>query len=101
MAFIDKIKDGIVSIFQIICTGLFPQIEESAEIVMKKIDQRIIETERRILQKMYSLLIIWLGGVFLIFALFFYLTEFVGWNRALTFFSLGMTILVAGLLLKI
>ena len=101
MAFMDKVKEGIGSIFQIISEGVFPQIAEGAEIIIKKIDQKIIETEKRILRKMYFLSIIWLGGVFLIFGLFFYLTEFLGWDRALAFFSLGIIIFVIGLLLKI
>ncbi len=95
------IKAGLSYVSQIISASVLPTMAEGAEIVMKNIDDRIIRIEKRILGDICSLLIIGFGGVFLIFALFFYLRDFLGWNNAAAFFSIGMTVFVIGLLLKI
>lgn len=99
--FMDMIKTGLSSVSQIISATIFPPIAEGAEMVMKNIEDRIIRIEKRILRKLCSFLIIGLGGVFLIFALFFYLVEFLGWSSAAAFFSIGITVFVVGLLFKI
>lgn len=98
--FMYKIKDGLSYVSKIISASIFPQIAEGAEMVMKNIDDRIIRIEKRILRKLASFLIIGFGGVFLIFALFFFLRELLGWSNAAAFFSIGMTVFVIGLLLK-
>ena len=100
----DGIKDGLSNISQIISASIFPPIAEGTETVMKNIEDRIIRIEkrieRRILRKISSLLIIGFGGVFLIFALFFFLIEYLGWSKAAAFFSTGIVVFVIGLLLK-
>lgn len=98
--FMDKVKNGLSYISQTIAASVFPQITKGAEIVMNNIDDRIIRIEKRILKKIISLLIIGLGGVFLIFALFFFLIENLGWSNAAAFFYMGITIFIIGLLLK-
>jgi small-conductance mechanosensitive channel len=98
--FMDIIKDGLSYISKIISASIFPQMAEGAEMVMNTIDDRLIIIERRILRKISSLLIIGFGGVFLIFALFFFLIEYLGWSSAAAYFSIGITVFVIGLLLK-
>lgn len=61
----------------------------------------LAEMEKRILRKIWSSLIIGLGGVFLIFALFFFLIEYLEWSNAAAFFSIGIVVFVIGLLLKV
>jgi VIT1/CCC1 family predicted Fe2+/Mn2+ transporter len=68
--------------------------------VMKTIENRIMRIEKRILRKISSLFIIGFGGTFLIFALFFFLRESLGWSNAAACFSIGITVFVIGLLLK-
>jgi VIT1/CCC1 family predicted Fe2+/Mn2+ transporter len=68
---------------------------------MKNIDDRIIQVENRIFRKISHLLIIWFGGVFLIFALLFFLIEYLGWSNAVAFFSIGITVFIIGLLLQL
>jgi len=99
--FIDVIKDGLSYIFQIISASILPPIAEGAEMVMNNIEDRIILIQKRFLRKISSLLIIGLGGLFLIFALFFFLREFLGWSNAAAFFSIGIIVFVIGLLLKV
>jgi len=99
--FMDIIKGGLSYISQIISASIFPPIVDGMEIVMKNIERRIIQMERRILRKVYSALIIGLGGVFLIFALFNFLIEFLGWTKTTSYLSIGMIIFVIGLMLKI
>lgn len=99
--FMEVIKDILSYIPQIITTSIFPQIAEGAETIMKNIDDRILRIEKRIIRKVSSLMIIGFGLVFLIFALFFFLTEYLGWSHAVAFFSIGITIFVIGLLLKL
>jgi hypothetical protein len=100
----DGIKDGLSNISQIISASIFPPIAEGTDRVMKNIEDRIIRIEKRIenriLRKITSLLIMGLGAVFLLFALFFFLIEYFGWSKAAAFFSIGMIVFVIGLLLK-
>ncbi len=98
--FMHKIKDGLSYISKIISVSIFPPIAEGAEMVMKSIDDRIRLIEKRILRKFASFLMIGFGGVFLIFALFFFLVDYLGWGNATAFFSIGMIVFVIGLLLK-
>lgn len=99
--FMEMIKEGLAYISQIISASIFPPIVEGAEMVMKNIEDGIIRIEKRVLRKITSLLIIGFGGVLLIFALFSFLREFLGWSNAAAFFSIGITVFVIGLLLKL
>ena len=97
----DKIKIGLSNVTHIISASVVPTITEGAEKVMKNIDNRIILIEKRILRKVTSLIILGFGGIFLIFALLFFLIESIGWSKAVAFFSIGIIIFIIGLLLKL
>jgi len=99
--FWDMIKDGLIDVSHIISGSIFPSIAEGTDMVMKNIEERIIRLEKRLLRELSSLMIIGFGAIFLIFALFFFLKEYLGWGNALAFFSIGIIIFVIGLLLKI
>jgi hypothetical protein len=99
--FMSKIKEGIGHVSHIISASVVPTIEEGARKVMKNIDDRILLIENRIIKKISSLLIIGFGLIFLIFALLFFLTDYLGWSKAVAFFSIGIIIFVIGLLLKL
>jgi hypothetical protein len=99
--FMDMLKEGLSFISHIISASIFSPIEEGAERVINNIEDRIIRIEKRIFRKISSLLIIGFGAVFLIFALFFFLIEYMHFSNATAFFSIGITIFVVGLLLKL
>ena len=99
--FMDKIKNGLSHVSYAIVESIAPHIAKGAENIMKNVDDRIIRIENRIFRKISSLLIIWFGGVFLIFALFFFLIDFLRWSNSVAFFSIGIIIFVIGLLLKV
>lgn len=102
--FIDGIKGGLSYISQVISravlSGIFPPIEEGAERVMKSIEDRMMQIEKRVMRRVSSLLIIWFGGVFLAFSLLFFLIQSLGWSNAAAFFSIGITVFVIGLMLR-
>jgi len=98
--FMGKIKDGLNYVSRIISASVFPQIAEGAEMVMNNIDDRIMRIEKRILRKLSSLFIMGFGGAFLIFALFSFLIESLGWSNAAAYFSIGVVVFVIGLLLR-
>lgn len=97
---IDMIKDGLAYVFKTVVESRIPPIEESAELVMKKFEERLHQIEKRILRKVSYLLILGFGGIFLSFALFFYLKEYLHWSNSLAYFSIGIIILITGLVLK-
>jgi VIT1/CCC1 family predicted Fe2+/Mn2+ transporter len=99
--FMDTIKSGLSHVSNVISASVVPTITEGAEKVMKNIDNRIILIEKRIFRKMSSLIILGFGGVFLILALLFFLIDYLGWSKAVAFFSIGIIVFVVGLLLKI
>jgi hypothetical protein len=99
--FMDIIKEGFNFISQIISGNIFPKIAEGTDMIMKNIDDRLKIIESRIQRKVISLFIIGFGGIFLILALFFFLIENVGWNKATAFFSIGIIFFITGLMLKL
>ncbi len=99
--FMGMIKDGLGYLSSIISASIFSPIAEGAQIVMKDIEEKIIQIEKRVLRKLLSFLVIGFGAVFLLFALFSYLREFLGWSNTAAYFSIGITIFVIGLLLKL
>lgn len=99
--FMDVIKDGLSFFSQIISSTILPSLSEGAEMVMDKIEDRIMRIEERIMRKIIILLMIGFGALFLIFSLLFFLKEYLHWSNFASFFSIGITIFVIGLLLKI
>jgi len=97
----DKIKSGFGSISNILFSSIFPPIVEGAELIMKNVEERIMQIEKKIIKKITHLLIIGFGGVLLIFALLFFLIENLSWSYATAFFAVGIIIFVVGLMLKI
>jgi len=81
--FMDIIKEGLGYVSKIITASILPPIAEGAEVIMKDIEERIMLIQKRMLRKISSLVIIGFGAVLLIFALFFFLTESLGWSGIL------------------
>jgi pilus assembly protein TadC len=98
---INMIREGLNFISQMISTSIFPPIAEGAEMVIKTIENKIILIENRIIKKVTTLLIIGFGGLFLIFALLFYLIDIFGWSKAAAYFSIGIIIFITGLIMKV
>ncbi len=99
--FMSMIKDGLSYFSHIIAASIYTPMAEGTEIVMNNIEYRIRRMEKRILRKISSLFIIGFGGVFLIFALLFFLIESFALSKAEAYFSIGIVIFVIGLLLKL
>ena len=99
--FMNSLKAGLSYISEILSSSIFPSIADGAEMVMRNIEDKIMQIEKRIVRKVYPLLIIGFGSIFLIFALFFFLIEHLSWTKTTSFFSIGITIFVIGLLLKL
>lgn len=99
--FIELLRDSVKYISQLIASGIFPQISDGAGMVMKNIEDKVILIEKRVLRKIFSLSIIGFGGVLLVFALFFFMIEDLGWSKAVVFFAIGITVFVTGLIIKL
>lgn len=101
IGFLDTIKGGLDYIAKRILADISPPIAESIEKMMQNLEDRIIRIEERILRKIFSFVIIGFGAIFLTIALFFSLREFLGWSNSVAFFSIGMLMLVIGLMLNV
>jgi len=99
--FMDKIKDGLEYTAQRISANISPPITEGGERVMQNLKDRIIRIQERVIRKIFSFVIMGFGAIFLVFALFFYLREFLGWSNSAAFFSIGIVMFVIGLLLNV
>jgi len=95
------VEDGLSYISQTISASIFPPITDGVGKVMNDIEYRLMQIEKKVLGKMSSLVIMGFGGVFLVFALLFFLTEVLGWSNAAAYFSIGAVIFMIGLLLKV
>lgn len=100
-SFLELIKKGLNNLSKKVSFSISSPLAEKSGIITKNIDNKILQLEKRLMRKIYSSLIIGLGEVFLIFALFFFIAEHFNWNNSLTFFIIGTTIFVIGLLLKL
>lgn len=85
---------GIKSLTETISNVMFSPIYEKSEVIMNNLEKRII-------RKMCSIITIGVGALFLVFALFFFLTENLGWNNPEALFSIGIIIFVSGLIIKL
>ncbi|MFH0875624.1 MAG: hypothetical protein V1859_06815 [archaeon] len=95
--FFGTIKDLLGLVSQTMSTIIYQPI---AEMVLQNIENRIIKIEKRIIRKVSSLAVILLGAIFLVLALFSFLVDFFGWSKALAYFTIGIALLLFGLVLK-
>jgi len=98
---IDMIKDAVSYIPQIITAAIVTPIAAGSDMIMGNIEERVVRIQRKILRKISIHLVIGFGGMFLIFALFYFMVEFIHWSKAAAYFSIGIVIFVIGLILKI
>ena len=97
----DKIKDGLEYTAQKISANISPPITEGGERVMQNLKGRITRIQERVIRKIFSFVIMGFGAIFLAFALFFYLRDYLGWSNSAAFFSIGTLMLVIGFLLNV
>jgi hypothetical protein len=99
--FMNIVYEVLNFISKIISVSIFPSIEEGTERIMRNIEDRIMIIKRRIIMQIYFILISCFGLVFLIFAIFFFMKEYLAWNNTISFLSIGITIFIISLILKI
>ncbi len=99
--FMEIIKDGFSYLSKIISASIFPPIAEGAQLVIKRVEKSLIRIEKRMLRKITSLMIILFGMMILVFSLFFFMIEFLSWNKPAALFAIGITVFAAGLMLKL
>lgn len=68
---------------------------------LQNLEDRLIRIEERAIRKIASFVVIGIGAIFLVFALFFSLKEFLVWSNGAAYFSIGVLMLVTGLLLNV
>ena len=98
---VNMVKDFFGNISQIFLGSIIPPLLDSTELVMQNIEKRIKIIEKRIIRKISSFLIISFGGIILIFSLIFYLIEYLKWSKSLAYLSIGIILLIIGLILKV
>lgn len=99
-SFMEIVKGGLDNIKKIILSSIFPPVLDGAEIVIRRIENRLIIMEKQILRRITTFMIICFGGVFLIFSFLFFQIEFLGLSKTMSFFLIGIIILIIGLILK-
>jgi len=99
--FMGMIKDGLGYVSQVIMASIVPPIADGAEVLMNNIEERISRLEKKIMRKIYSGAIIGFSAILLLSALFFFLIEYLQWSKTIAFLSIGIIILVTGLIIKL
>jgi hypothetical protein len=97
--FMDALKVGLETMSKIVSAAVYPPVVEKAELLVKKVEGMMIRMEKKLIRKMAVMMIMAFGSLFLVFALLYSLIDYFGLSRALAFFSIGITVLVVGLLL--
>ena len=72
----------------------------TARQILAHISPPITKGVERVTRKIFSSVVIGLGAIFLVLALFFFLRESLGWSNSASYFSIGIIMLVIGLLLN-
>lgn len=93
-----RIKDDLAYVAQRALAALFPPITEGVEKVIQNIEDRIIRIEKRAIRTIFSFAVIGVGAIFMAIALFFFLKDDLGWSNSAAYFSMGILMLVIGLL---
>jgi hypothetical protein len=101
LGFMGRVRAGLSGLTHAVVTSIVSPIAAGAEGVMDSMDERVMRMEKRIQKKLSALMVIGFGAALLVGALFYFLRESLGWSNVLTFFSLGMTIVVIGLLFRV
>ena len=99
--YISKKKEVLDYVGNIILKNMSLPIKEGMEGAMQNLDNRLLEIEKRLTRKMFSFIIIVLGVMFLVFALFFYLRDYLGWSNIVSYSFIGILMVVIFLLLKV
>jgi membrane-bound ClpP family serine protease len=76
------------------------RVNTSVEDVMDTVQVRAVELQSKLLHKLAMGLVFATAGLFIVLALFYYLTQHLGVSKALVFGILGITLLIVGFILK-
>ncbi len=98
--FVDIIVDGLDSIAKRILENISASFSKEFEKISHNFEERLVQIEQKILLMIFSFAIIGISMIFIAFALFFYLREYLGWSNSASFLTIGIIMLAAGLLLK-
>jgi hypothetical protein len=96
----DMIKEGLRNLSQNFASSMFQPIVDKTENAIRHVEDRLLLMEKRLLKKMFSAFIIGFGGLFLLFSLLFFLIEYLEWSVSGSFFTIGIIIFVAGIMLR-
>jgi len=98
--FMGRIKEGLGHAAQRILATLYPPITEGVEKAIQNLEDRTIRIEKRAIRAIFSSAAIGFGAIFLAFALFSFLREYLGWSNSAAYFLMGLLMLAIGLLVK-
>lgn len=98
--FIESIKSGFSSIFDVMFLSLFSSLNREAEVVFDRLEARTINLQARLLRNLAASAIIAVSMIFIISAGYFYLVEMQGLSRASSFLALGVVLFLIGLFAK-
>ena len=97
---IDSVRSGFESFSDAVLSGFFSSVNRKADVIMDRLDQRVLIFQERLVRKLAASLMVGIAGIFLISSAYFYLVEFRQLSRAGAFFLLGVLLLIAGRLMK-
>jgi len=98
--FIGILRNLVKQIAQIILDDVSMVVEEGADIMLVKIENKFRKFQKKLTRKITSVFLLLFGGVFLSLAFLFFLIEVLMWSKSLSFLVIGLIILISGLLLN-
>lgn len=99
--FTGMLKYVLEYISGIVSSSVFSSVAEGTKIVMGIIEKRLLLLQRKMLLSLSSFVIMGFGALLLVFALFFFMIENLGWSYSAAFLVVGIIVIFTGIILKL
>lgn len=94
------IKTGISAVSDVLFSQVFSRLNNATQNLMDTVKSNMMQLQERMAEKLFSSLLIGLGIISLVVAIFFYLREYVAVTKTQAFFGVGIILLLIGYVLK-
>ncbi|MFW5745925.1 MAG: hypothetical protein ACOCWQ_00045 [Nanoarchaeota archaeon] len=96
-----QVREGISTVSQALFSNVFSQVNQEADILLDKAEQRVMIIEDRILGRLKSAALMGVGALLIILAVLFFLIEDLGLWFYEAFGIMGIIVIVVGLIIRV
>ena len=94
------VKDAVSTVARMVFSGVFSKINEEADMLLDKVEQRSYKMEERMLERLYSFFLLLLGGVFIVMGVYSFMLEYMHFSNAPAYLIVGAGLVLAYIVLS-